>query len=325
MATGFRVLATRKASSRLIAGLAFALLVGIAGSADARLGGGGSFGSRGARTFTMPGSTYTAPRVAPIERSTTAAPFNRPFNSGAFSGSRPGFLGGGFGRGLLGGFLGAGLFGLLFGGGFGGGLGGGMSFIGLLLQLALLFFIARLIIGFFRSRNPAFSNGSMFRSPLGSGGLGSRPSNNYASEPSSRGAPITLGPQDYQVFERILIESQNAYSDGNTSRLRQLATEEMAGNFQRELDDNRREGVVNKITRVQLLNGDLSEAWREPGAEYATVAMRFSLVDATMDLNTGRVVAGDATAPQVVTEVWTFLRPVGAAPQSWILSAIQQS
>ena len=37
------------------------------------------------------------------------------------------------------------------------------------------------------------------------------------------------------------------------------------------------------MTDVRLLQGDLAEAWREGGREYATLAMRFSMIDATRD------------------------------------------
>ena len=288
--------------------------------ADARLGGGNSFGSRGGRTFTMPSATPTAPRMAPIERSQTAAPFN---NSG-FSGARPGlFGGGGFGRGLLGGFLGAGLFGMLFGGGLTGGIGGGFSLIGLLLQVGLLYLAFRFVMGFFRNRQPAFggAGGSMFGggTPFGGGGT---PNN---GRPQPAGVPITIGPDDYQAFERRLIDSQSAYSNGDLANLRRVATVEMIGNFEQELSSNQRQGVVNKITDVHLVSGDLSEAWREGNSDYATVAMRFSLIDVTIDQRSNQVVSGNTNVPQTVTEVWTFTRPSNAGPQGWLLSAIQQA
>lgn len=295
--------------------LSFALALPLAGQADARLGGGFSFGSRGSRTFSMPSATPTAPRISPIQRSQTIAPFNNGFGA-----RRPGFFGGGFGRGLIGGFLGAGLFGLLFGNGFAGGLGGGLSFIGLLLQLALLFFLFRMAMNFFRGGQqfafggPRTATGGSF--PFAGGAAA-------ASSPP-RGTPLSVGPDDYQAFEQRLIESQHAYSNGDMRALRQVTTAEMAANFADELASNQRQGVVNKITDVRLLQGDLSEAWRESGTDYATVAMKFSLVDATIDTNSGRVVSGDSTRPQEVTEVWTFTRPSGAAANAWLLSAIQQ-
>ena len=72
---------------------------------------------------------------------------------------------------------------------------------------------------------------------------------------------------------------------------------------------------------VRLESGDLAEAWNENGQDYATVAMRFSLIDVTRD-SSGQVVEGDPQARQTVTEIWTFTRRPG---QEWLLSAIQQA
>ncbi|MCI0735843.1 MAG: TIM44-like domain-containing protein, partial [Beijerinckiaceae bacterium] len=84
-------------------------------------------------------------------------------------------------------------------------------------------------------------------------------------------------------------------------------------------------GVVNKVSDVKFLQGDLSEAWRDQQDEYATVAMRFSLIDTMADRVTGNLVSGDPAVPQQVTEIWTFSRPGGGGPDDWKLSAFQQA
>ena len=105
----------------LFAAFAAALSVG-AVDAYARPGGGSSVGSRGAKTYTAPPSTRTAPNSAsPIERSVT--PQSGPSRPGVSQPSTGGF-GRGLMGGLLGGLLGAGLFGMLFGHGLMGGMGG---------------------------------------------------------------------------------------------------------------------------------------------------------------------------------------------------------
>src|SRR3712207_7461286 len=53
-----------------------------------------------------------------------------------------------------------------------------------------------------------------------------------------------------------------------------LATPEMAGYIQEELNENASNGVVNTVANVRLVQGDLAEAWREGESDYATVAMR---------------------------------------------------
>src|SRR5258705_1489019 len=129
----------RKLTAVLAVGLALGML---SITADARVGGGGSMGSRGSRTFSAPPPTSTAASVAPMQRSVPQPPRPgapntvgaAPAGGGFFS--RPGLLGG-----LAAGFLGAGLFGMLFGHGLFGGLGGLASFFGLILQIGLVLII----------------------------------------------------------------------------------------------------------------------------------------------------------------------------------------
>jgi predicted lipid-binding transport protein (Tim44 family) len=289
-------------------------------AADARVGGGFGSGSRGSRTFSAPPSTSTAPG--------TAQPFNRTFsqpgtNMGAPAANNGGFFNRpGMGRGLLGGlaagFLGAGLLGLLFGGGLFSGLGGLSSILGLLLQIGLIVLVVRLAMSWWQRRNaPAAAYAGpaagpspqpSFRSGLGFG-LG------------SGSAPLEILPADYEAFERLLGEIQTAWSNEDIAKLHTLATPEMVSYFSKDLEENKARNDVNKVTNVKLLQGDLAEAWREGDTDYATVAMRFSLVDKTLERTTGRLVAG-SEQPVEVTEVWTFARRRGA---EWELSAIQQT
>src|SRR5262245_37501035 len=158
---------------------AVAALVMLVHDADARAGRGGSFGSRGANTFSAPPSTRTAPNTAsPMQRTMT-----QPGQPGsAATAARPATQpGGGFfsGRGLLGG-LAAGLIGMLTGSGFLGGMAGFASFLGLLLQIGLVVLVVVLVWRWFQRRNePATASGPSLRdmtanrSGLGAlGGLG---------------------------------------------------------------------------------------------------------------------------------------------------------
>ncbi|WP_027583130.1 Tim44-like domain-containing protein [Bradyrhizobium sp. Ai1a-2] len=290
-------------------------------AADARAGGGFGSGSRGSRSFAPPPSTSTAPG--------TTQPFNRTYSQPGTNMGSPGvnsgglFNRGGMGRGLLGGlaagFLGAGLFGLLFGGGLFSGLGGLSSILGLLLQIGLIVLVVRLAMSWWQRRQtPAAAY-------AGGPAAGVSPQPNYRSGMGfglgSASAPLEIAPTDYEAFERLLGEVQAAWSNEDVAKLHMLATPEMVSYFSRDLEENKARNVVNKVTNVKLLQGDLAEAWREGESDYATVAMRFSLVDQTLDRNTGQPVAG-SEQPQEVTEVWTFVRRRGS---SWELSAIQQT
>ncbi len=316
----------------LALGLA-ALLALAPAVAEARLGGGSSAGSRGSKTFTAPPPTSTAPHaVAPMERSMTQQPTYAPSASAAAAPARSGMFGGlfgGFGGGLMAGLLGAGLVGMLFGHGMTGGLGGIGSILGLVLQLALLFFVVRFAMNWFANRNRPAMAGAAPRSAYeggpgpqgGFGGFGGGAPQYQAPVTT----PIQLQDADFSSFERLLGESQSAYSDENIDRLRMIATPEMVAYFSQEIAEHARTGVVNKISGVKLLQGDLSEAWRENNDDYASVAMRFSLIDVMQERATGRIISGNPSAPEQATEVWTFQRVAGASSQDWKLSAIQQA
>ena len=96
----------------------------------------------------------------------------------------------------------------------------------------------------------------------------------------------------------------------------------MMGFLAEELASNASRGQINRVEDIKLLQGDVSESWREGGTEYATVAMRYQLRDWSVDRTSGEVVAGTPDDLEEVTELWTFVRPRGA---SWKLSAIQQA
>jgi predicted lipid-binding transport protein (Tim44 family) len=312
-----------------LAAIATVFIFVAADHADARAGRGFSGGSRGTRTFSAPPATNTAPTAAaPIQRSMTQP------NAASTVGqaTRPGVAGGGlFGGGMLGGlaagFIGAGLFGMLFGHGLFGGMAGFASILGLVLQIGLIIIVARLAFAWWQRRNaPSYAAQAASPAPgasthafggLGSG-LGSMFGGNAPAAPV--GEPVTLEKDDYDAFEKLLGDVQLAYSAEDLSALRGKATPEMVSYFAEELADNASRGVINRVTDVKLLQGDLAEAWREGGHEYATVAMHFGLTDTTVDRASGNTVEGGT--PGEVTELWTFVRVRGGA---WLLSAIQQA
>ena len=290
--------------------------------ADARPGGGQSVGSRGANTTSPAPPTNTAPRAAaPVQQAQPGSQV-----AGQSAAARPGAAAAaparsGFGSMLMGGLLGAGLFGLLSGSGLFAGLGSLAGLLGFVLQLALIGGLVYLGLMFFRSRNqPAMASAQASSATQ-------RQTNEFARQGAQLGggapalAKLNISADDFSSFERLLGNIQSAYGRQDKSALRALTTQEMLNYFDDELSANAEKGVVNRISDVKLLQGDLSEAWGEAGAEYATVAMRYAINDTTIETASGREVAQGAAE---VTEVWTFRRNPGANALSWKLSAIQQ-
>ena len=218
--------------------------------------------------------------------------------------------------GLLGGLIGAGLGGLLLGHGLFGGFTGFGSFIGLLIQIALIVLLVRWLLR--RWRGPATAGGPpLFARTMGGG----MPTGGRPGPPAQAGPPVPIAPADYQQFEQLLKAMQDAWSRADLRALQQIATPEMVSYFAEQLAESASRGVRNTVTDVRLEKGDLVEAWREGDREYATVAMRFSMIDVTRD-GAGYVVAGNPSERQTATEVWTFVRVRGGR---WLLSAIQQA
>ena len=298
--------------------------------ADARPGLGSSMGSRGSRTYSAPPITNTAPSgAAPMQRSYTpnAGSYGSSYGNSSYGQNYGGFgmrPRSAFSSGLLGGLIGAGIGGMLFGHGFFGGMHGG-GFLGFLLQMVILFFIARWLFRRFAGQ-PAMAGGGGFFSRMmqpgpNSGMSGGRPYGTAGGAAPPNGRPIAVTQADYQAFEQTLRNVQGAWTAHDLAALNTMATPEMVGYFGEQLAEQASRGVRNQVTDVHLMQGDLSEAWSEGSREYATVALKFSMIDVTRD-QAGRVVDGSPDERVTVTELWTFLRSPGG---HWVLSAIQQT
>jgi predicted lipid-binding transport protein (Tim44 family) len=297
---------------------------------DAEARRGGSFGSRGMNTFNSPAPTKTAPtQVAPVQRTMTPGQ-QQPSAAPTAQSAQPrgGFMNG-FGGSLLRGLAIGGLFGLLMGGGFGG-MGGILAMIA---QIALIGGVIWLAMRFFRGPRPATAGGpdvaayqaqpqpnaqpKDFGQMFGGGSAAPR-----AAQPVPGKNALNIGMEDLQIFEQMLTRVQAAFSSENYAALRALTTPEVMGYLSEELATNATNGVKNHVSDVTLLQGDLSESWREGKVEYATVAMRYSSIDYTQDRQSGAIVEGDADNATESTEIWTFKRDIGG---DWLLSAIQEA
>jgi predicted lipid-binding transport protein (Tim44 family) len=321
----------------LFAGLFLVFSMTAMDHAEARRG--GSFGSRGARTFQAAPPTRTAPtRTAPVERSMT--PNTGPRNAARQQPAgvqRPGFMNG-FGGSMMRGLLLGGLLGLLLGQGFGGLAG----MFGFLVQALLIGGAIMLAIRFFRSQSARAQTPAMAGAGPSGGAAGFGRADSYqretddawrfgipgigsgtgGSSPAVVTEELTLAQDDLDTFERMLTDIQEAFGREDHGALRRLATPEMVSYLSEELADNAQNGVRNDVSDINLLQADIAESWREGDRDYATAAFHYSSRDVTRERTTGNIVEGDADQPTETTELWTFTRQNGA---EWKLSAIQQA
>ena len=137
------------------------------------------------------------------------------------------------------------------------------SVFGLLLQVLLIIVVARLIYAWWQRRNLAGAPAYAASNPATGHSFGSFSGilNNTRSQPA--GESLTIAKSDYDVFERLLIGIQTAYSAEDLSALRAMITPEMLSYFSEELAANVSRGLINRVTDVKLSQGDLAEAWHE--------------------------------------------------------------
>jgi predicted lipid-binding transport protein (Tim44 family) len=302
-------------------------------NAQARVGGGGSMGSRGTRSYSRPVAppSQTAPsrQYAPTPSSPMGQPYQQP--------SR-GLFGGGFGSSLLGGMAGGMLGGMLFrslgfGGGAGGGYGGGGGGIGL-FEILLLAGIGYLIYRFVKKNR---ENAGSYSEPGRVIPISDYQSLNqsqapvYAQEHDELEQGLSHIRQMDPSFEEqrfkdnvmdMFFKIQGAWMNRDLSSAAGLLTDEMRGIMQRDVETLLREKKVNRLENIAVRSVEISEAWQESGKDFVTAMVYANLLDYTTDDSTGAVISGSKTDPVKFEEYWTFTRTVGNNP--WKLSAINQ-
>jgi predicted lipid-binding transport protein (Tim44 family) len=320
--------ANRWANCGLVLFSLFFLLSVLEIDAWARVGGGGSFGSRGSRT-------YTAPRSTPAPTPASPSPGSGQLNTPSTPAPSP-FGGGGFLRGMAGGLVGGMLGGMLFrslgfAGGSDGGFGGGIGMMEIILIGALLYGI----YWFIKRRRSQVPSGVSYRdSSAMDAGQTTAPMTAY--EPEARESDVETGlrhirQMDPRFDERDFTDGgmdrffkiQGAWANRDMSGIRNLLTDEMYKTLQEEADQLRAKQRINRLDNIAVRSVEITEIWQEGGVDFITAKIYANLLDYTADERTGEVVAGSRTEPVKFQEYWTFTRPVGDHP--WKLSAIHQA
>lgn len=312
----------------ILAALQFLTVAVLEMNAQARVGGGRSFGSRGSRSYSTPGRTYSQPSPYPGQ-SAPRSPY----------GQAPGRTyqqpGGGFLRGLAGGILGGVIGGMLFRSlGFGGvgGAGGGIGLFDILLIVGILYLIYRFVTRR-RRENPIYQDSQYQRTyeaetmtpvsgygPSTAGDTGDVDAGlAYIRQMDPNFDENRFRDQVMDMFFKI----QGAWMNRDLSTAGGLLTDEMRRIIQEDVDTLIREKKINRLENIAVRDVDIVEAWQESGQDFITARMYANLLDYTTDDTTGQVISGSKTDPVKFEEYWTFTRNVGNNP--WKLSAISQA
>ena len=305
-------------------------------SSGSRGGGYGSMGSRGSRTHQDNGAK-------PIEQSTTAKPSTAPPPNAANSpmgqpapATSPSWLQrnpllAGIAGGLAGSWIGHMLFGATESSAKTtdteepASSSNSSNSFGLILLLMLvgggaLYYFKR----FRQTPAPVFTG--LSRSTATRGSLLDISSNNSSADRPTTDTTYTVTTEDKAAFQQLLTDIQSAWSTQDVTGLRRCLTPEMLSYFSTALAEDHSRGVHNHVEGVELLKGDVREAWSEETTDYATVDLRWNARDYTVSTTIprgepGYLVEGSDETSTESGEVWTFMR---VREGRWLLSAIQQ-
>jgi len=310
--------------------------------AEARIGGGRSSGSRGSHSTSAPRQTFSPPpsqpRTAPPSSMVTPGQQQRPGMATPEPSAGFGSFGRGLAGGLAGGLVGGMVGNMLFGGtGHAGAAGapmggGGCSSIGLfdIIIIGGLLYLGYRMLN--RRRQEAYQT-----SDLGGGTvtmptswqtleLAPVPLPGYdlkaELEPIQRTDPAFNEATFKEMAQDIFFKLQGAWKRQDPALIKDLATPELLVILEKDLQELKAKGQINRLENIAVRQVEISEVWQEQGQDYITVGFLANLLDYTVDANTNLVLAGSDTEPVKFEEYWTFTRLTGNG--AWKLSAITQ-
>lgn len=312
-----------------VGALALVFLYGMEMDALARAGAGGSSGSRGSRPMSPPSRSYSSPSPSqPSQQQRQYAPSSAPSSL-----SRSPFWHG-LAGGLLGGLIGGMLFrGLGFAGQGTGGWGGPGLFdlilIGLIIYGIYWFVVKRRRLASEPS-SYSYQSSSQAAEPVAVIPPGvARQGRDQQQDLLEGLAHITRMDPGFQLESLqeeamdIFFKVQAAWAQRDMTQAREFLTEEMFLILQKQVEELRARGRINKLENVAVRAVEPVEIWQEAGQDFITVRIKANLLDYTVDEATGSLISGSHREPVKFEEYWTFTREVG--PNSWRLSAITQA
>jgi predicted lipid-binding transport protein (Tim44 family) len=294
-------------------------------NAEARAGGSRSSGSRGARSYSKPATTYSQPSQSQSRQQLAPPPSPMQQPGGGFMRSMAG--------GIMGGLLGSMLFSSVAGAGAAGGMGGmGGSGIGL-FEIILLAGLGYMIYRFIKKKRELSLATVSGQSGYQREAVSPIPYGYQAAEPAACDMDAGMShvrqmdPSfDENRFNETVMDNffriQGAWMNRDLAPVSSLMTDEMKRILQEDVDRLLRDRQVNRLDNIAVRKVEIAEVWQESGRDYVTALIHANLLDYTTDDATGAVVSGSKTEPVKFEEYWTFTRPVGNNP--WQLSAINQ-
>ena len=136
-------------------------------------------------------------------------------------------------------------------------------------------------------------------------------------------ADRTFEPEDFLRGAKAAYETVvTAFADGNRNVLRDLLSPDVLAGFSAAIDSRAASKQTLEQSFVGLTGAEVMRADLDGRHAHVTVRFVCDLISATRNA-AGDVISGDPKRVKQVTDIWTFVRDVGAATPNWYLDATE--
>lgn len=113
-----------------------------------------------------------------------------------------------------------------------------------------------------------------------------------------------------------------AFAQGDRETLRSLLSPEVYADFDAAITEREAQNRAMQTTIVDVASSEITEARLENGTAEVTVTFKSELISVVRD-SEGRIVEGNPSDTEKVTDVWTFARQVKDRDPNWFLVATE--
>ena len=132
-----------------------------------------------------------------------------------------------------------------------------------------------------------------------------------------------FSPREFLGGARMAYEMiVNAFAEGDKQALKPLLSREVYDGFAAAIDERKKLQHTLESKFVGINKADISKISIAGGDAQISIKFVSDLITATLD-EEGRVIDGDPSEIQEITDVWTFERPVNSRDPNWRLVATE--
>ena len=112
-------------------------------------------------------------------------------------------------------------------------------------------------------------------------------------------------------LSNLYVQMQNGWSAMDISALRGDFTEELFTQYERQLNQQKGQGVINRIERIAMLDVTLTGVQKQAEMETLTAELYARITTYTVREGTDEILRGNRNEEKFIRYEWTLVRPLG--------------